>query len=96
MNNNSGLTMVNQNTGAANNQNNTVSLALGKDATVALAEADLGQFNSGNTLSEYCPDKSSTIAKSVNGNTGITTVNQTSGNMNNQATTISISGAVNF
>ncbi len=96
VNRNVGVTMVNQNTGAMNNQNNTVSLALGKDATVALAEADLGQFNTNNTYNEYCPTRSSTITSSINGNTGVTTVNQTSGNMNNQATTISISGAVHF
>jgi hypothetical protein len=96
VNKNVGVTMVNQNVGAMNNQNNTVSLALGKDATVALAEADLGQFNTNNNYDEYCPNRSSTITSSVNGNTGVTTVNQTSGNMNNQSTTISISGAVHF
>ena len=96
VNRNVGVTMVNQNAGVMNNQNNTVSLGIGKDATVALAETDLGQFNSYNTVADFATGRTTTITGSVNHNTGITAVNQSTGNMNNQSTNISISGAVKF
>src|SRR5262249_51527925 len=46
VNNNSGVTMLNQNSGFASNQYNSATLAVGiQGAAVALADADLGQWN---------------------------------------------------
>jgi hypothetical protein len=67
---------------------------------LALSEADLGQSNRGTSTTErnvrVISFKDSLIDKSVNGNTGITAVNQAAGNFNNQATVISLSGSVKF
>lgn len=100
VNNNAGVTQVNQNAGVANNQVNSVSLALslgtgtGNGTTaVALSEADLGQWNIGGTTKETNTIKVSRIVGSVMNNGGITSVNQSSGNMNNQASVISFAGA---
>jgi len=97
---NSGVTQVNQNAGVANNQVNSVSLALslgpageGGTSAVALSETDLGQWNIGNRADESNSVKVGRIIGSVNYNGGITSVNQTTGNMNNQATVISFAGA---
>ena len=97
---NSGVTQVNQNAGVANNQVNSVSLALslgrsgnGGTTAVALSEADLGQWNIGNKVDETNTIKVGRIVSSVNYNGGITSVNQSTGNMNNQATVISFAGA---
>ncbi len=88
---NLGITQVNQNSGNMNNQDNNVSVALGlaNSAVVALSEADLGQVNKHNFVDSTNTVKVDTILWSVNNNTGITSVNQTSGNMNNQDTSIS-------
>lgn len=101
VNENAGITQVNQNSGVANNQVNSVSLALslGNSPTangtsaVALSETDLGQWNVGNKTDEVNTIKVSRIIGSINDNGGITSVNQSSGNMNNQATVISFAGA---
>lgn len=53
VNNNSGIAQVNQSPGNMNNQANSLSLAVSlADNGVALAEADLGQINAGNTVFE--------------------------------------------
>jgi hypothetical protein len=100
VNGNSGVTQVNQNSGVANNQVNSVSLALSLGSgtglgttAVAISEADLGQWNVGNRTDETNTIKVSRIVGSINNNGGITSVNQSSGNMNNQATVISFAGA---
>jgi hypothetical protein len=97
---NAGVTQVNQNAGVANNQVNSVSLALSLGSgqglgttAVALSEADLGQWNIGGTTHETNTIKVSRIIGSINDNGGITSVNQSSGNMNNQASVISFAGA---
>jgi hypothetical protein len=105
VNRNSGITQVNQNAGVATNQVNSVSLALSlgngtaaSTSAVAMSEADLGQWNINNRLTpdnvgERDTVKINRIIDSVNGNGGITSVNQNSGNMNNQGTVISFAGA---
>ncbi len=88
---NLGITQVNQNSGNMNNQDNNLSVALGLDngAVVALSEADLGQVNKHNSVNSKNTIKRNTLLWSVRNNTGITSVNQSTGNMNNQDTSIS-------
>jgi hypothetical protein len=93
---NVGVTQVNQSSGNANNQLNAVDLGIGANSAVALSEAALGQTNSGNRTDEIATVRTSSIVNSVNANIGITSVNQSSGNMNNQATVISIAGSFGF
>lgn len=94
INDNVGITQVNQSAGNANNQLNAVDIGIGAGSAVALSEAALGQTNTGNHTDEVATVRTSQMVDSVNGNAGITSVNQTSGNMNNQATVISIAGAI--
>jgi len=91
VNNNAGIVGVNQNAGNMNNQTNAVALAVGIGSQVALAESVLGQVNTGNTVLEVETLKVDRIADSISTNTGIVGVNQSSGNMNNQASAISFS-----
>ena len=88
---NLGITQLNQNAGNMNNQANNLSVALGlnESAVVALSEADLGQTNTGNIVNDINTIKEDLMLWSVRDNTGITSVNQSTGNMNNQATSIS-------
>ncbi len=90
INGNSGIVGVNQNAGNMNNQTNAVALAVGFGAFVALAEANLGQVNSGNVVEEVATVKVNLIQDSITGNAGIVGVNQSSGNMNNQASAVSM------
>jgi hypothetical protein len=95
VNNNTGVTMLNQNAGFASNQYNSLGVALAtKGATVALSEADLGQWNSFNITIEGGSIRTATIVNSINNNTGVTAVNQNVGNFNNQATMINFAGGV--
>lgn len=87
---NSGVVMGNQNVGNANNQHNLLSLAVGDNAVVALSDAGLGQQNSGNMLRDVNSLKHGSVTDSMNGNTGIVAVNQSTGAFNNQATVISV------
>jgi len=96
--NNKGITSVNQSVGNMNNQLNSVALAVGlappgEGVMVAMAEADLGQFNAFNTVVEINTIKQDSISGSINTNHGITSVNQSAGNMNNQASIVSLSVA---
>jgi hypothetical protein len=96
---------VNQATGNNNNQANGLAIAVGlrPGGGVAIAEADLGQFNTYNTVLESNDaggsdaqvgiNKSATITGSVNDNTGVIGVNQTVGNMANQANIVAIAAA---
>jgi hypothetical protein len=95
-NDNTGVVHVNQSAGNMNNQANALSIAVSFDAGVALAESDLGQFNTGNTVLETNvgtleggEPKLATITGSVNGNSGVIGVNQSAGNMANQANVVS-------
>jgi hypothetical protein len=105
INNNRGLAYFNQATGNNNNQLNELSLAFSeRPSGTALAEADLGQFNTGNTVGEGAstlstnpenPDivginKNATVTASLNDNIGVFGVNQSVGNNGNQANLVSI------
>jgi len=91
VNTNTGITGVNQNSGNANNQMNAVALAVGQGSVVALSEAALGQENSNITVREAGTTRHELIDTSVNGNTGITQVNQSNGNFNNQGSVVAFS-----
>lgn len=93
INENQGIIQVNQNTGDMNNQLNAASIALADPgAVVALAESDLGQFNIGNSVEDRNTFKLDSVTDSVNNNSGVINVNQSSGGMNNQATMVSFAG----
>lgn len=94
VNGNVGIINVNQNSGNMNNQSNGVAAAIGIGAEFAMSEGDLGQENSGNFVNELETVKVSSIQGSVNGNTGIVNVNQSTGNMNNQGNVVSVSAIV--
>jgi hypothetical protein len=89
--------MVNQSVGSGVNQLNAVSIAIGRSeggASVALSEADLGQFNTGNVVNDAASHRRGIISNSFNGNQGIALGNQSTGSFNNQGTVISIAGAI--
>jgi hypothetical protein len=95
-----GLVYGNQATGNNNNQLNELSLAFAERARgVAIAESDLGQFNTGNLVGESASiedtsspgiNKTATIDTSLNGDRGVIGVNQAVGNNGNQANIVSI------
>jgi hypothetical protein len=107
LNNNSGVVAVNNSAGNLNNQGNVLSIAFSlAPEGVALAESDLGQFNSWNRVFESDTEtqddagntvplgiginKQANITGSINGNTGVLGVNNASGNMANQANVFSV------
>jgi hypothetical protein len=104
INRNTGLAYFNQSTGNNNNQLNELSLAFSeRPSGTALAEADLGQFNTGNRVGEGSAvstendpndttgiHKSATVTASLNNNIGVFGVNQSVGNNGNQANIVSI------
>jgi hypothetical protein len=92
---NTGITGVNQNVGNASNQHNGVSLAVGIGAIAAMSEAALGQSNSGNSVDEVGTVRTASLTASVLMNSGITAVNQNTGNFNNQSSMVSFS-AIGF
>lgn len=102
---NEGLTYGNQSAGNANNQLNTLTLAfsLAEDGGVALSDSELGQANANNFVGESTQNdspfdeaanvginKAATMSGSMNGNIGITGVNQSVGNFANQANIVSV------
>lgn len=90
VNNNKGVTSVNQAAGHQNQQGNAVGFALAFGVSgVALAESDLGQFNTNNYLVDSGTIRIAKIEHSINGNLGVTSVNQASGAQNNQMNTVS-------
>jgi hypothetical protein len=96
---NEGVFMGNQNSGNVNSQHNVLALAVANSAVWALSDAGLNQVNAGNVAFETNSVKRDVITNSVNGNTGIVMINQSVGNMNNQATVVSVAAltsAVNF
>jgi hypothetical protein len=60
---------------------------------VAKSQVVFNQRNQDNTACENCAEKLDLIQTSVTGNSGITTVNQSAGNMNNQGNLVSIAWA---
>lgn len=98
--NNSGVVSFNQNAGNVNNQANVVAVAVGigdENHNVALSEAALGQVNTHPEpefgIEEERVNKTSTINASIVNNSGIVGVNQTSGNMANQANVVAVSAS---
>lgn len=91
INDNAGIVGVNQNAGNMNNQVNLVALSVGLGSEFALSEASLGQVNASNRVVEVQTVKFDRIEGSINGNSGIVGVNQSVGNMNNQASAVSVS-----
>ncbi|RDD62665.1 hypothetical protein DRB17_05750 [Ferruginivarius sediminum] len=102
---NSGVLFLNQSAGNMNNQVNELSLAVAfADEGVALSEADLGQWTTGNFVGESdgsVPggdpagdgiNKAATINGSLNGNAGVIGVNQSVGNLANQGNVFSLAG----
>jgi hypothetical protein len=94
INGNQGIINVNQNAGNMNNQSNGVAVAVGLGAEFAMSEGDLGQENTGNTVDELSTVKVDSISGSINGNTGVVNVNQSTGNMNNQGNVVSVAAIV--
>ncbi len=95
---NKGIIGVNQNTGNMNDQTNAVAMTVGLGSKVALAESVLGQVNGEfpagvgtgpNTVTETSSIKTNLISGSASGNSGVVAINQTSGNMNLQASAVS-------
>lgn len=100
VNENKGIVQVNQDTGNMNNQANLTSIAvvLGGADNLANAQADTEQVNAGNNVlavGNGTLSKGDLILNSINGNSGIVGVNQSVGNMNNQANQVSIAVADN-
>jgi len=82
-----------------NNQTNAVAVAAGIDSNeddvlVALAEAALGQENVDHNYNAFNNTHVATIDLSINGNTGITQVNQSAGAFGNQGTVAAVGAAV--
>jgi hypothetical protein len=90
INGNTGITAVNQASGNANNQANAISIGLSLESGVALSDGALGQLVSGNVGTETSVSKSAQLLGSIKGNTGITQVNQSAGNLGNQSNAISL------
>ena len=100
VNDNNGVVGVNQNAGNNNNQTNAVALAAGLPIAgqagqgIALAEADLGQENTGNTVHAVDVNANASIDSSISGNTGIVGVNQAVGNNSNESNVAAVGAAI--
>ncbi len=93
VNRNSGIIGVNQNSGNMMSQLTAVALAIGDESRIALSEAALGQTTSASTLKLDGTSSSASIPGSINYNTGIIGVNQSSGNNGNQAVNVSVAAS---
>lgn len=91
---NTGVTHGNNVAGQMNQQLNTLSLAVSFAASdeeaLALSEADLGQWLSGNDVTSEA-GQTATISGSITGNTGIVGYNQAAGAFNQQANVVAVS-----
>ena len=88
---NVGITAVNQSVGNINNQSNAISVTVSRQVGVALSDVALGQVNTCNNTQDAFNTKTASVNGSVNGNSGITAVNQTAGSFANQANVVSLS-----
>ncbi len=93
INDNVGGVHVNQSAGNINNQTNVFTAAIGQDAGVALSDVDLAQSNWLNQVNERKVVKTAQITGSITGNSGVVGVNQSSGNMANQANVFTLGAA---
>ncbi len=94
INDNIGLTQVNQSVANMMNQANAISIAVSLVPGVALSEADLGQVNKHNDVFETDVIKNVLLDHSINRNLGVTQVNQAGGNNGNQANVVSVAAAI--
>ena len=90
-----GYAGINQAAGHMNNQNNAIAVAIGDESVYALAESDLGQFNTRNYVDVVDQVRTDSISASFVGATGVFSVNQASGSLNNQANVVSIAVGLN-
>jgi hypothetical protein len=92
INTNNGLVGVNQTSGSLNSQANLVAVAagLGDGPIVAVANAELSQSNAVNGITDLAVIRMDIISDSIQGNSGIVSVNQSAGNLNNQANVLSV------
>ncbi|MDA8087875.1 MAG: hypothetical protein M0Z75_14390 [Nitrospiraceae bacterium] len=91
---NKGIINVNQSAGNLNSQVNQISMGLLKDANVALAEADLGQVTSNYTVVQVNTTSTAQIVHALHDNQGVVNVNQSSGNLANQANVFSLAADI--
>ena len=94
-----GVVLINQAPGYANNQGNEIGLSygLGKGDTFAHAQTSVEQFNDENDLDDSSNTNNDTISNgafSMDGS-GVTGVNQSAGNQNNQNNALAMSIADN-
>jgi hypothetical protein len=88
-----GVGQANQSAGFANNQNNVVNVAFGKNgALIATSDVILEQVNVSNNICLSGVSSTTTVGGSFNGFTGIAQANQSSGSYNNQANIVSFAG----
>lgn len=85
-----GVFGVNQASGHMNNQDNAVSVSLGLNAVASLAEADLGQTATAGQINDSGSTNTDTISGAFGTVSGVVSVNQSSGSLNNQSNTVSI------
>lgn len=97
VNGNVGVTQVNQDVGVGVNQGNVLALAVtDADFSFADAQSAVDQVNAGNVailtgpFTPNDPERTAKIIGSVNGNQGVTQVNQNAGNWVNQANAASV------
>ena len=88
----SGIISINQSAGNMNNQNNITCISTGVNSVVSMSQADLGMISSNNTVFETGVSKIDSISGfAFQGVSGIVSINQSSGSMNNQVNTVNIS-----
>ena len=94
---NNGIVGVNQSSGNINNQFNSAALAAGLDPVTngALGECTLKQVNADSILTHFAVLRTDTISGSINGNAGLVSVNQASGDLVNQANIHAIAADLN-
>ena len=91
-NNVAGIVGINQSAGNANSQNNIACISIGGNPVTSLALADLGMISGNNTVIETGVSKTDTISSfAFERVSGIISINQSSGSMNNQVNVINIS-----
>lgn len=86
-----GIIGVNQAAGNLNNQDNATSLGVGANSMAAVSASDLGLVNMGNEGSYFATTKTDALNGGFVGAAGVIGVNQSSGDMNNQANVVSLS-----
>jgi hypothetical protein len=88
----SGVVSINQSSSYLNNPNPVVSLSIGGNAAATLSPAQMAMVSAQNTINERSVTKTDMISMfAFEGVSGIISINQSSGNMNNQVNIITIS-----